>query len=124
MVGKVPWARHFCHFYLTRKDLIDIVVSYFKDGLERNVLCICVYTEPLNAEEVRKAMGETVPDFSKYLEKGQIEILPYTQWHLHGSFIERLKEALAKGYDRIRVTTFVGELAFIWQMPMPEQGKT
>ena len=124
MIAKVPWASHFGHFYLTRKDLIGIVVSYFKAGLESNEFCICVTAEPLSAEEVRKTMAESVPDFSKYLEKGQIEMLSYAQWHLHGGCIERLKEAIAKGYDRIRVTAFIGEQAFIWHMPMPEQGKT
>jgi len=126
----VPWAGHFRHFYLTRKDLIDVVVSYFKAGLESNELCICITTEPMTAEEVRKAMIESVPDFSKYLETGQIEILPYTRWYLKGgSFslqrvfdgcIERFNEALAKGHDRIRITTFVGELAIIWHMPWLE----
>jgi hypothetical protein len=123
MIDKVPWASHFDHFYLTRKDSIDIVVSYFKDGLESNEFCICVTTEPLTAEEVRKAMGETVPDFPKYLGKGQIEMLSYAQWNLRGGCIEILNEALAKGFDSIRVTAFIGEQAFIWHMPWLEQGK-
>jgi hypothetical protein len=123
MIGKVPWTSHFDHFYLTRKDLIDIVVSYFKNGLENNEFCICVTTYPLTAEEVRKAMVETVPDFPKYLGKGQIEMLSYAQWHLQGGCIEILNEALAKGFDSIRVTAFIGEQAFIWHMPWLEQGK-
>ena len=77
MIGKVPWASRFDHFYLTRKELVDIVVSYFKAGLESNEFCICVTTYPLTAEEVRKAMAESVPDFSKYLGNGQIEMLSY-----------------------------------------------
>jgi len=133
MIGKVPRASHFGHFYLTRKDLIDIVVSYFKAGLESNEFCICVTAEPHTAEEVRNTMAESLPDFSKYLDKRQIEILPYTRWYLKGGsfnlqsvldgFIERLNEALAKGYDRIRVAAFVGEQAFIWHMPWLEQDK-
>ena len=123
MIGKKPWVSHFDHFYLTRKEVIDIVVSYFKNGLENNEFCICVTTEPLTAEEVRKAMGETVPDFPKYLGKGQIEMLSYAQWHLHGGCIEIINEALAKGFDSIRATAFIGEQAFIWHMPWLEQGK-
>jgi len=123
MIGKKPWAIRFNHFYLTRKEVIDIVVSYFKNGLENNEFCICVTTYPLTAEEVRKTMGETVPDFTKYLEKGQIAMLSYAQWHLHGGCIEILSEALAKGFDSIRATAFIGEQAFIWHMPWLEQGK-
>jgi hypothetical protein len=123
MIGKKPWASRFDHFYLTRKEVIDIVVSYFKNGLENNEFCICVTTYPLTAEEVRKTMEETVPDFTKYLEKGQIAMLSYAQWHLHGGCIEILSEALAKGFDSIRATAFIGEQAFIWHMPWLEQGK-
>ena len=123
MIGKVPWASHFDHFCLTRKDLIDIVVSYFKNGLENNEFCICVTTYPLTAKEVRKAMVESVPDFSKYLGKGQIEMLSYAQWHLRGGCIEIISEDLAKGFYSIRVTAFIGEQAFIWHMPWLEQGK-
>jgi hypothetical protein len=56
MIGKVPWASHFGHFYLTKEDSIDRVVSYFKAGLESNEFCICVTADPLTAEEVRRAM--------------------------------------------------------------------
>ena len=118
MIGKVPSKSHLFHFHLMRTDLIDIVVSFFRDGLESNEFCICVTTDPLTAEEVRKAMEETVPDFPKYLVKGQIEMLSYTQWHLHGGCIKRLSEALAKGFDSIRAAAFIGEQAIILHIPL------
>lgn len=30
IIGDVPWGTHFCQFYKTRQDLIDILVPYFK----------------------------------------------------------------------------------------------
>ena len=30
----VHWGTHFCQFYQTREDLMDILVPYFKVGLE------------------------------------------------------------------------------------------
>ena len=118
MIGKVPSKSHLFHFYLIRKDLIDIVVSYFKDGLESNEFCICVTTDPVTAEAVRNAMAESVPNFPEYLEKGQIEMLPYTQWHLHGGCVERISEALAKGFASIRATALIGEQAIILHIPL------
>ena len=32
LVGDLPWGTHFCQFYRTRKDLLDILVPYFKAG--------------------------------------------------------------------------------------------
>jgi hypothetical protein len=29
-IGDVPWGTHFCQFYKTKKDLIDILVPYSK----------------------------------------------------------------------------------------------
>jgi hypothetical protein len=35
-IGDVPWGSHFCLFYQTKEDLTDILVPYFKAGLENN----------------------------------------------------------------------------------------
>ena len=36
IIGDMPWGTHFCQFYQTTEDLIDILVPYFKAGLENN----------------------------------------------------------------------------------------
>ena len=36
IMGAVPWGTHLCQFYQTKDDLIDILVPYFKAGLENN----------------------------------------------------------------------------------------
>jgi hypothetical protein len=36
IIGNVPWGTHFCLFYHTKEDLLDILVPYFKAGLENN----------------------------------------------------------------------------------------
>ena len=40
-VGEVPWGTHFCIFYETKQDLLDILVPYFRAGVESNELCVC-----------------------------------------------------------------------------------
>jgi len=37
---------------------------------------------PLDEEPAREAIARVVPDLDRYLEKGQIEILPDHQWYL------------------------------------------
>jgi diguanylate cyclase (GGDEF)-like protein/PAS domain S-box-containing protein len=119
-VGDVPWGTHFCQFYQTKQDLIDILVPYFKAGLESNEFCIWITSETLGEEEAKEAMRKAVPDFDLGLKKGQIEIIPYTEWYLKdGSFnlqrvlkgwVDKLEQALARGYDGMRLT---GNIAWL-----------
>jgi len=113
-IGDVPWGTHFCQFYQTKQDLIDILVPYFKAGLESNEFCIWITSETLGEEEAKEAMRKAVPDFDLGLKKNQIEIIPYTEWYLKdGSFnmqrvlngwVDKLEQALARGYDGMRLT--------------------
>ena len=122
VVGAVPWGTHLCQFYNTKQDLIDILVPYLKAGLEHNEFCIWVTAGTLNEKEAEEALRKVVPDFAQYLERGQIEIIPYTEWYLKkgvfnrqrtlNDWIDKLKQALDKGYDGMRVTgdmTWLGE---------------
>jgi PAS domain S-box-containing protein len=114
VIGDVPWATHFCQFYQTRQDLLDILVPYFKSGLKNNEFCMWVTAEPLAEEEARQEIAKAMPDFAQYLAKGQIEVLTYDTWYLkNGVFdlqrvldgwVDKLNQALAKGYAGMRVT--------------------
>ncbi|MBM4140137.1 MAG: PAS domain S-box protein, partial [Nitrospira sp.] len=113
-IGDVPWGTHLCQFYNNKKDLIDILVPYFKTGLENNEFCLCVTSKPLTEKEAKKTIKRAVPDLDQYLKRGQIEIVPHTEWYLKdGAFnlqralnawFNKLNQALAKGYDGMRVT--------------------
>jgi hypothetical protein len=34
IIGDIPWGTHFCQFFQTKEDLVDMLVPYFKTGLE------------------------------------------------------------------------------------------
>lgn len=114
LIGEVPWGTHFCQFYQTKDDLIDILVPYFKAGLENNEFCMWVTSEPLNVEDARKAMKKALPRLDEYIEKGQLEIIPYDQWYTREGIFEekrvldgwvsKLDSALLKGFDGLRLT--------------------
>jgi PAS domain S-box-containing protein len=114
IIGDVPWGTHFCQFYQTKEDLMDILIPYFKAGLENNEFCMWVTSQSLGVEEAKEALRGAVPDIDVYLEKGQIEIIPYNQWYVkEGVFdsdrvlnrwVEKLNQALANGYDGLRLT--------------------
>ena len=114
IIGDAPWGTHLCHFYRTKEDLLDILIPYFKAGLENNEFCMWVTSEPITEEEAKEAIRKAIPHFDQYLMKGQIEIVPHTQWYLKDgvfnlqrvldAWIGKLDQALAKGYDGMRVT--------------------
>ena len=87
VIGNVPWSTHFGLFYKSKQDLVDILVPYFVAGLKNNEFCMWVTAEPLNVEDAKSRMAEALPDFDVYLDKGQIEIIPYTEWYtINGVF--------------------------------------
>jgi len=113
IIGDIPWGTHFCQFYQTKEDLMDMLVPYFKAGLENNELCIWITSQPLKMDEAKEALRQAVPDLDIYLEKGQIEIIPYTHCIKEGIFdpervlnewVKKLNQALASGYDGLRLT--------------------
>jgi len=114
VIGSIPWGTHYCQFYRTKQDLVDILVPYFKAGLENNEFCMWITSEPLEAAEARDAMRRVVLNFDEYLRKGQIEIIPYDEWYMLGGtfnndrvlagWVGKLEQALNKGYAGLRLT--------------------
>jgi hypothetical protein len=84
-IGSVNWGTHFCQLYHTKEDLIDIIIPYLKAGLENNEFCIWITS---NSQEARETFKKSVPDLDIYLEKRQIEIIPYNDWYLKAGFFD------------------------------------
>lgn len=114
VVGDLPWGSHFCQFYRTRQDMTDIVVPYFRAGLESNELCIWVTSDFLGTDDALAAMAAGVPRFDELRARGQFEVYPHTDWYLVGGsfdlqrtldmWMAKHDEALARGYAGLRVS--------------------
>jgi hypothetical protein len=94
--------------------MTDIVVPYFRAGLESNELCIWVTSDFLTTEDAIEALEAGVPDYAQHVARGQIEVFPHTDWYLKGGsfdlkrtldmWIAKHDEALARGFDGLRVS--------------------
>jgi PAS domain S-box-containing protein len=116
VLGDIPWGSHFSCFYETKQDLLDMLVPYFKAGLESKEYCLWVTPNPtlISVKEAQAVMEKAVPDFDLYLSGRNIEILNGHDWYLEENVFnlekvtkawdERLKRALALGYDGMRVS--------------------
>lgn len=109
-----PWGTHFCQFYRTKPDLLEVLVPYLGRGLEHNEFCLWVTSDPLTTTEAVAAMRAAVPGFDDAARQGQIEIIPHTDWYLPdgrfdgdrvlASWHAKLEMAQTRGYDGLRVT--------------------
>ena len=114
IISKVPWGTHLCQFYQTKEDCIDILVPYFKAGLENNEFCMWITSEPLKSEDAKKALNKVVKDLDSYIKKGQLEILDASQWYTRSGrfdsdevlqgWIEKENQAIKNGFDGLRLT--------------------
>ena len=113
ILGSVPWGTHLGVFYETKQDFLEIVVPYFRAGLENKEFCLWILPPPMAQQEALEALKRGVPDFDRHLPEGNIELVSDYQWYMpEGSFeiaavIERLhkklREAISKGYVGLRV---------------------
>jgi len=114
ILGDVPWGTHSCLFYETKEDLFDILIPYFKAGLESNELCMWVTSSPLTVKEAEEALRKSIPDFDKFIEKRQAQIIPDSEWYLKdgifnlqrvlNAWVDQLNQALSSGFAGMRVT--------------------
>src|SRR5260370_23240357 len=86
VVGDVPWGTHFCTFYETTQDLLDILVPFFKAGLDSKEFCLWIISnsELLTMQEATSALRKVVPDLDRHLSEGSIELVPHDKWFLEG----------------------------------------
>ncbi len=75
VVGDMPWGTHFCCFYETTQDPLDILIPYFKAGLENHEFCLCIASEPVIAEDAERALREAVPNFQRYLAEDRLQLV-------------------------------------------------
>ena len=113
-VGPVHWGTHICHFYQSKSDLVDILVPYFKTGLENNEYCLWAASDPLCAEECLVELGKAVPELDLYLDRQQITVTDAkTIYARQGKFdaestlqtlVENVELALEHGFDGLRTS--------------------
>lgn len=112
VLGDISWGTHSCQFYETKEDLLELLIPYFKAGLENNERCLWIVCDPITIDDAFTSLKESIPEFQSYLDKKSIEILYYQDWYFrNGNFNAkaiaddvkvRIKAALAAGYDGMR----------------------
>ncbi|QNA43193.1 MEDS domain-containing protein [Lacibacter sediminis] len=114
VLGELPWGSHFCNFFESKEDLLQILVPYFKAGLLSNEYCLWITSDPVSVEDAYDALRNEMHDFDDYQKNQQIVILSHTDWYLKdqtfvpdiviNGWYEQLNLSLTKGFDGMRVS--------------------
>jgi MEDS: MEthanogen/methylotroph, DcmR Sensory domain len=110
--GLFQCGDHACHFFCSADDLSEILVPYFKTGLERNEFCIWVTGSPYGKDRAVSEMRAAMSDFDRRSAAGQIEIFGQDEWYAKlavlstaekvQGWLSRKDEAVALGYAGLR----------------------
>ncbi|QGZ63602.1 sensor histidine kinase [Paraburkholderia acidisoli] len=108
----LAWGSHLGQLYSSAEDLRDLLVPYFKAGLENHERCLWVTGEPFSAHEARAALRAVVPDLDTREQEGQIEIQDLLAFYdpneplqteaIVAGLLQRESDALEAGYRGLR----------------------
>lgn len=111
-VPHLEWGSHLAHFFADGSELRDVLVPFFKAGLDNNERCLWVTGQAFNADDARAALRAAVPDLDKRERAKQIEIADSSAWYASGALprphdlvdklLRRGEDALASGYAGLR----------------------
>jgi hypothetical protein len=113
-LARLQWGDHACHLFASGEDLGEILVPYFKAGLERDEAGLWVTGSPYGTDRAVSEMRTAMPDFDRRAAAGQIQIVGYDEWYTKRGALSaaetirgwmlRKEEALAAGYAGLRIT--------------------
>ena len=111
-VPHLRWGSHLAHFFTSGDELRNVLVPYFRAGLENSERCLWVTGKALDAEQARSALRAAVPDLDKRERDKQIEIVNGDEWYAAGEKVhprelvrgleQREQDALGLGYTGLR----------------------
>lgn len=116
-VGRIPYGLHFCSFYSGKRDLVDLLIPFFKAGLEGRDRCLWITAPPFPASEALAEIEKVLSQARDMVKSGSLHIVDAETWYVGvggGDVLQHwLKEeekALAEGYQGLRIagnTSFV-----------------
>ena len=106
------WGSHVGHLFEGADELRDLLVPYFRAGLENNEACLWVTGAPFDAATASAALRSVVLDLDDRVRNGQIEILDGDSFYdvskplpcddLIAGLLRRAEHAVASGFKGLR----------------------
>ncbi|WP_290839871.1 MEDS domain-containing protein [Flavobacterium sp.] len=109
-LGDVSWGSHFCTFFNSTDDLLGIMTSFFKSGLQNNEMCLWAVSPPVSPAQALLSLEGVLPDLELYLDKKQLTIIPYDEWYFENGRFDAAKtfQRWQLSYDKALQAGFSG----------------
>jgi signal transduction histidine kinase len=115
IVGQIPWGTHFCYFYYSVEDLLNLLLPYIVKGLISNEICIWITSNEINVDDANDLIiNELNGGLSKVNLKEQLKIIDYNNFFFENQSISDenpiklldkfLENRVAHKYEGIRIT--------------------
>jgi signal transduction histidine kinase len=118
-VGEIPWGTHFCYFYYTIEDLMDLIIPFIAEGLKNNELCLWITSPIINQNGAKEYLKKELANFSNL--ESQLKIYNYEEWYLKDNqlnldkVVERLGNfsAQIQNNDALEGLRLVGDIYWL-----------
>ncbi len=126
-VKKMKSREHVVLFYTSPQDKNEVLFTYLKSGLEREMAAAYVKSQQ-SPEQTKEAMRKFGIDVQKYEKRGALKVIDYRNWYIIGGKFDASKtlqmwkdllaEVKKKGFKGLRVT---GEIACFFENNMTKE---
>jgi hypothetical protein len=111
--GSIPSGTHILHYYHHGRELMNAQAGFCRAGLLGGEYCLWIITPPYTAAMAEHEMSQILPSAAEYLDKGQLEFVPYVVWYFDDDHFssettvrrtgERLDAARKRGFQTTRI---------------------
>lgn len=111
-IGDVPWGTHISFVYHTKDEYLENFASYIGKGLLNNELCVWIYGEDTNPDELKEHLKNNVEDIDEYINRNQLLFIDNREWYIENNdfnelrvnkqWLELVKFSIDNGYDGLR----------------------
>lgn len=105
--------KHSALFYNSEEELARFVAPYFKEGLEKNEICLWILPKGMEIGQAKLFLENAIDGLSRYLENGQMQIESPDAFYLQNSLFSsadtiniwetKEKKALLDNFEGLRV---------------------
>ena len=112
VLGAMPWSSHVSLFYESTADLLDVIVPFFKTGIEGGELCVWIPPDPKGQKDGERALRRAVRGFDRHLARRDIRFVSAEEFYqpqvnldievLVNLWFELAEQARKEGYAGLR----------------------
>lgn len=113
-IGNIHWGTHIGQMYCSKDDFFNVAAPYIKSGLLNNEMCLWIYAQNTDEEEIACYLGKHMQGVDRYIKRGQLKLVSYNEWYLEGDsfnevrtcekWINYINKSKEQGYDGLRAT--------------------